>query len=134
LKNLSTKLGLSTNNVEFVGFLQTSELYSWYKKAKIFISIPLSDATSISLLEAMSFGCYPILSNIPANLEFIINNINGKINENSTLLANDIMLVIDLLTNNPINHKKIIEQNYNIIKQLANTKINTQYFLKLLAN
>lgn len=64
--------------VEFVGFLTQREQTTYYKNAKYYISIPSSDSTSVSLLEAMRYGCYPIISNLPANREWIINGFNGK--------------------------------------------------------
>ena len=66
-----------TSRVEFVGFLNQSEQREIYKKAKYYISIPSSDSTAVSLLEAMSYGCIPIVSNIPANREWIIGGCNG---------------------------------------------------------
>jgi glycosyltransferase involved in cell wall biosynthesis len=48
-----------------------------YSKAKIWVSIPESDATSISLLEAMACGCIPIVSDLPANREWIKSGVNG---------------------------------------------------------
>ena len=36
-----------------------------------------SDALSVSLLEAMSFGCIPIVSDLPDNREWVENGING---------------------------------------------------------
>jgi glycosyltransferase involved in cell wall biosynthesis len=38
--------------IEFVGWIQKEDNEKWYSKAKIWVSIPESDATSISLLEA----------------------------------------------------------------------------------
>ncbi len=66
------------NRVEFVGFLSKNEQDEIYKKAKYYISIPSSDSTAVSLLEAMVFGCYPIISNLPANREWILDECNGS--------------------------------------------------------
>jgi glycosyltransferase involved in cell wall biosynthesis len=70
LENMVRKLGID-RNVKFVGFLSTVEQTNWYSRAKYYISIPTSDSTSASLLEAMSFGCTPIVSDIPANREWV---------------------------------------------------------------
>lgn len=75
---LAQKLGIS-DNVDFVGFLTSEEQNNYYKKAQFFFSIPTSDATSVSLLEAMAYGAIPILSDIPANEEWVTNNENGII-------------------------------------------------------
>jgi len=76
LEYLVKKLHIS-NRVQFVGYLSEEEQKTLYQKAKYYISIPDSDATSVSLLEAMQYGVIPIVSNIPANREWILDGING---------------------------------------------------------
>ena len=66
-----------SNRVEFVGFLSQNGQEDIYKKATYYVSIPSSDSTAVSLLEAMSFGCIPIVSNLPANREWILDGCNG---------------------------------------------------------
>jgi glycosyltransferase involved in cell wall biosynthesis len=39
----------------------------------------LSDTTSVSLLEAMACGLFPVVSDIPANREWIEDNKNGAL-------------------------------------------------------
>jgi glycosyltransferase involved in cell wall biosynthesis len=78
LISLTEKLNLKSN-VEFVGWVDKLKNAEYYTKAKLFISIPQSDATAISLLEAMAYGCIPVLSDLPANNEWIKNGENGII-------------------------------------------------------
>jgi len=66
------------DRVEFVGFLTQEEQNKFYAKSKYYISIPSSDSTAVSLLEAMRFGCYPIVSNLSANREWILDGVNGS--------------------------------------------------------
>lgn len=77
LQSLAESLSLE-EQISFVGFLNKEAQDSLYKKAAYYISIPSSDSTAVSLLEAMSYGCYPIVSNLPANREWIIDNCNGS--------------------------------------------------------
>ncbi|MBL4862996.1 MAG: glycosyltransferase [Crocinitomicaceae bacterium] len=76
LKKQVLDLGIE-RNVEFVGFLSLDENNGYYAKASIFISIPESDATAMSLLEAMYYGCFPVLSDLPANREWIQDGVTG---------------------------------------------------------
>jgi len=76
LHNLVKELNIE-NRVEFVGFLNAKEQAKYYKKAKYYISIPSSDSTAVSLLEAMRYGCLPIVSNLASNREWIIDECNG---------------------------------------------------------
>jgi glycosyltransferase involved in cell wall biosynthesis len=66
------------DRVEFVGFLTNKEQNVYYEKAKYYISIPSSDSTAVSLLEAMKYGCHPIVSNLSANREWILDGVNGS--------------------------------------------------------
>ncbi|WP_052212407.1 glycosyltransferase [Anaerovibrio lipolyticus] len=78
LVNLVAALNLS-DNVEFVGYLTKPQQAEYYKKSRWFISVPTSDSTSVSLLEAMSYGCVPIVSDLPANREWVTDGENGII-------------------------------------------------------
>lgn len=86
LVKLSTELEVA-NKIKFVGYLSPDEQLQLYKKSRYYFSIPSSDATSVSLLEAMSCGCIPIVTNIPANREWIINKVNGFYLEDDIELA-----------------------------------------------
>ena len=77
LQQMVRSLNLQSR-ISFIGYITAQEQESNYRKAKYYISIPSSDATSVSLLEAMRYGCYPIVSNLPANREWIIDECNGS--------------------------------------------------------
>ncbi|MEW5947048.1 MAG: glycosyltransferase family 4 protein [bacterium] len=50
------------------GFLAQADLY---------VSTSLSDGTSVSLLEAMAAGCFPVVTDFPTNREWITDGDNG---------------------------------------------------------
>ncbi|MCD4501805.1 glycosyltransferase family 4 protein [Chromobacterium vaccinii] len=79
LKQLAASLGLK--RVEFAGFVDSAALGKLYAESRVFVSVPRSDATSVSLMEAMGHGCLPLLSNLPANGEWVIDGLNGMIAE-----------------------------------------------------
>lgn len=85
LKRLAQELALE--RIDFTGFVPGAELAALYRKSRVFVSVPRSDATSISLLEAMGHGCLPVLSNLPANGEWIIDGLNGRIAEDISRLS-----------------------------------------------
>lgn len=78
LESLARQLNIESQ-VLFCGFLSESDQEAWYQKAEFFFSIPTSDSTSVSLLEAMAHGCIPVVSDIPANHEWIIDESHGII-------------------------------------------------------
>lgn len=78
LKNLVKSLNIESH-VNFIGKFDRKDLGNMIINNDIFISIPSSDSTSVSLLESMCCGIFPIVSNLPANLEWITNKKNGII-------------------------------------------------------
>jgi glycosyltransferase involved in cell wall biosynthesis len=67
------------DRVQFVGRLDAAEQARWYAQAQWYLSLPLSDSVSVSVLEAMAHGCIPILSDLPANRELVREGDNGLI-------------------------------------------------------
>ncbi len=81
LKALARQLNIESAT-RFMGWLSYEENQQCYAQASLFVSIPVTDATSVSLLEAMSHGCIPVVSNLPANMEWVIDGLNGMIVQN----------------------------------------------------
>jgi glycosyltransferase involved in cell wall biosynthesis len=57
--------------VDFLGGVSDQTLINLLKQSHIYVSLSRSDGTSISLLEALSCGLFPVLSDIPQNREWI---------------------------------------------------------------
>lgn len=66
-------------NVRFVGRLDAASQAQWYARARWYLSLPQSDSTSVSVLEALAHGCIPILSDLPANRELVASGANALI-------------------------------------------------------
>jgi glycosyltransferase involved in cell wall biosynthesis len=122
LKSLAESLEVS-NAVEFVGWLSKEENARWYAKAKYWVSIPDSDATSISLLEAMAHGCIPIVSDLPANREWIQDGLNGWIVDPS---ANSFMS-----NRKPLDEMQARIFNSKLIEEKATKEVNRAKFIEL---
>lgn len=78
LRALVSELGIE-NQVEFAGWLNQQENNRFYARAGIYVSLPKSDGTSVSLLEAMAAGCIPVVSDLASNREWIEDAVNGII-------------------------------------------------------
>lgn len=67
------------NSIDFLGTLSRNNIPHHLYSSDIYISTSLSDGTSASLLEAMSCGAFPIVSDIPANREWIEDGKTGML-------------------------------------------------------
>jgi len=54
------------NNVQLIGKLPQTSLAEWYNAADFFITGSHAEAAGYALLEAMSVGCIPVVTSIPA--------------------------------------------------------------------
>ncbi|MCH2215505.1 MAG: glycosyltransferase family 4 protein [Flavobacteriales bacterium] len=78
LKNLISSLGIS-ESVDFQGWVGKDQNEKNYAKSAVWVSIPESDATPISMLEAMYHGCFPVVVDLPSIREWIEDGENGKL-------------------------------------------------------
>lgn len=65
------------DRVRFVGQVLHADMPALLGEHDIFVSAALSDTTSVSLLEAMACGLFPIVGDIPATREWIDHGTNG---------------------------------------------------------
>jgi glycosyltransferase involved in cell wall biosynthesis len=63
--------------IVFVGGVDHDRMPALLRDNHIYVSLSLSDTTSVSLLEAMACGLFPVVSDIPANREWIEHGSNG---------------------------------------------------------
>lgn len=70
LKKKAKALGIA-DKVDFVGWLSKEQNAHYYMRAKIWVSIPVSDSIPISLLEAMRGGCLPVVSDLGSTNSFL---------------------------------------------------------------
>jgi glycosyltransferase involved in cell wall biosynthesis len=101
--------------VRFIGRVSHDSMSGLLGQSDIYVSTSLSDGTSVSLLEAMAAGAFPVVTDIPANLEWIRDGENGflvPVNEEG-LLAKRIVGAIrgrDLLERSRRENLRIVEE------------------------
>jgi len=109
LKDLSYQLGIN-DKVEFIGFVDQETNNLNYARSTFYVSLPESDATAVSLLESMYYGCIPILSDLPANKEWVQNDINGIIVSDLSSAYYQDALKIDTNVGAEMNRSIILEK------------------------
>jgi len=92
LRNKVDELGVGSS-VQFLGRIPHEKMPDLLGDADIYVSTSTTDGASVSLLEAMASGAFPVVTDIPANREWIINGENGFLvpTGNEVFLANKII-------------------------------------------
>lgn len=86
------------STVHFMGAVPHERMIDLLSEADIYVSTSLSDGTSVSLLEAMAAGVFPVVSDIPANRDWIEDGKNGflfPINDEKTLAKKILNAIYD---------------------------------------
>lgn len=120
-QSLVEELGIS-DKVKFVGWLSPEENWKNYHQAKIYCSIPKSDGTAISLLEAMYAKCYPVVWNLPVAEEWIQEG-------NGLIVREGELDFIERAINSF--HKADLEENKAIVVSRADKNNVARQFLEL---
>jgi glycosyltransferase involved in cell wall biosynthesis len=71
LQSLAAELGLDNETVRFVGRLDDGGMVAALRRADVAVSVPLSDATSVAMLEAMACALPVVATDLPANRPWI---------------------------------------------------------------
>lgn len=69
--------GGQMHRVQFAGQVRYTDLPRWYHMADLFVSPSHVDGSSVSLMEALASGTPVLVSDIPANKEWVRHGVNG---------------------------------------------------------
>ena len=65
------------SSLQFLGRVAHVQMPDLLAQADVYVSTSLSDGTSVSLMEALAAGAFPVVTDIPANREWITDGENG---------------------------------------------------------
>jgi glycosyltransferase involved in cell wall biosynthesis len=118
-----------TEYVEFLGRVSHDKMPNLLARSDIYVSTSYYDGTSVSLLEALASGAFPVVTDIPSNREWIADGDNGFLvpKENEILLAKKI---VDAIRNRKL-VEEACERNQQIAQQRACWKGNTEKIREL---
>jgi len=112
--------------VKFVGKIPPEKMPGYMAACDIYVSPSLSDGTSASLLEAMACSKPVVVSNIPGNLEWVTNNVNGF-----TVPMRDVKAlagaISELLKEESL-RKKFGTKNFEIVMERADLRKGLQLY------
>jgi glycosyltransferase involved in cell wall biosynthesis len=118
--------------MSFLGGVGRSELLRELNAADIYVSMSLSDGTSTALLEALSAGLFPILSDIPANREWLETHAcKGILVPIGDAKALEQALV--QATGDPRRRREASVHNLAVVRELADADTNLRILLAKLS-
>jgi len=131
LKTLVKRLNISEKTL-FFGHISHDEMPKYFGLSDIYVSSSLSDAMSVSKLEAMACGLIPVVSDIPANREVINDGENGFIFKNN---PDNLSKKLSYCIKNYDKIKEnVIKSNLKIIEETFNWNENMEAMYKLYKN
>lgn len=78
IENYLNEKGMQAH-VHLLGRIPKSQMDSFWKEQDVFVNVSEYEGTSLSMLEAMGYGCVPVVTDVSGTREFIENGINGCI-------------------------------------------------------
>ena len=118
--------------VQFLGRVPHQEMPRLLAEADVYVSTSPYDGTSVSLLEALASGAFPVVADIPSNREWIADGDNGFLvpQENENMLAKRIVEVI--------RNRRLLgeacKKNRRIVEQRAYWRGNIKKIIELYQN
>jgi len=125
---------IATNALERVvripGHFGRHDMPKWFRAADVYVSCTRSDGTSISLLEAMATGLPVVVSDIPANREWVVEGQNGWLAsaDSATEFADRLLRAARLV---PEQRKLFSQRNQRIVEERADWDRNFPKLLKM---
>ncbi len=130
---------LRSKLVQNVAALNIIDVVNWHGKqplpkvadilreSGIYVSMPNTEGLSASLLEAMACGCYPIVSDLPANRELIVDRVNGRLV--SVDNVNGLTDAISEAIADDEGRKRAFDHNQNFIENHGSLERNMKRFV-----
>lgn len=115
--------------VEMPGHMPQQQIAGLLRASHLFVSVSSSDGNNISLNEAMACGCFSVVSDIPANRQWIEDGKNGFFTKAITAEAiaakilqayasyNDLIVEANVINQKVINEKAIWKTNMQKVEQ-----------------
>jgi len=134
LVQLCKDLGIQ-DQVSFTGLIPNDQLPELLCQSALYVAFPTTEGVSSSLFEAMAMGCFPIVSDLPANQAFLSQKHNGVLVPVGDVfrLAEAIRFAVE----NPQIAERAILENREYIEMHVdfnkNMKVIYQRYLGLLA-
>jgi glycosyltransferase involved in cell wall biosynthesis len=117
-----------SDHVTYAGQIPQSELPRYYQMADLYISPSHVDGSSVSLMEALACGLPCLVSDIPANMEWVTDGVNGWLFQDGD--ANALAAKIKAILGTRKSLAKVGEAARRVAEEKADWKKNFQKLLE----
>ncbi|MDQ6761115.1 MAG: glycosyltransferase [Bacteroidota bacterium] len=126
IKKLIKELDLEAH-VRLLGQLNNIQLNEELNKSNVYVSMPITEGLSSSLIEAMACKCVPVVSDLYANRIWVKHNDNGFL-----VPVDDVVKLAEVFENiftNKNSFTKILERNRKMVEEKCSQEVNTKIFV-----
>jgi glycosyltransferase involved in cell wall biosynthesis len=127
LKKMVLNLNLDSE-VVFLGRICNEALRNELNKSNVYISMPITEGVSASLLEAMACCCIPIVSDLPSNREWIDNGVNGFLVPVGDV--RELTQILSFLWQHFEEFKPVLQKNKTLVEEYGSQKKNIEIFIE----
>ena len=113
--------------VSLLGHFRHEEVPGLLRRADLYVALPEIDGASASLFEAMSAGVYPVVSDIPANRQWIRDGDNGALVGYDDPEA--VAAAIARAAAEPALRQRAVERNLAFARSRLDIEANTRTFI-----
>jgi len=127
LRKLIANLNIESQ-VKFYGRINNENLVNELKESNVYVSMPITEGVSASLIEAMACFCIPVVSDIPPNRLWIDDKGNGyliPLDDVETLASTFLEI-----WNKKDSFGKILEENRKLVERKCSQRTNISEFRK----
>lgn len=97
--------------------LNQAQVWKLFQKSQVFVSPSIHDGTPNSLLEAMAYGCFPVVGNTESMIEWVQAGVNGLLVD-ATKPLSIAQAIVDAI-NQPALRKEAAKLNATLIAERA---------------
>lgn len=118
------------SKIRIPGHFARADMPNWFRVADVYVSCTKSDGTSVSLLEAMATGLPVVVSDLPANREWVVEKQNGWLApaDSAKEFADRLLLAARLSSEE---RKLFSERNQRIVRERADWDRNFPRLLEM---
>lgn len=115
-------------SVIIVERVEYDEMADYYRSGSVMVSVPESDGTPMSLLEAMACGCIPVISDLPSLREWVTDGVNGRL-----VAVGDVngLARAMLEASNTPDRDSIVARNLSLVRERGSQRASTEQMVGL---